>query len=142
MKTYLKDLTPEEVIRRLKAGEVVRYPDSNLEIKMIDGVLCRFTKHEIVYGTYSTVCTNGTEYSEYYFETPAELKLEVGKCYKTRDGRKAFCFNLNKETKFYLIAIVNDNDTYSVLGNGMLFNNIESPLDLISEWRDDDVAED
>lgn len=142
MKTYLKDLTPEEVIRRLKAGEVVRYPDSNLEIKMIDGVLCRLTKHEIVYGTSLTVCTSGTGYSEYYFETPAELKLEVGKCYKTRDGRKAFISIQNKLDKKFSGIFVGCNYCCAWFNDGCYkIDKSESSFDLISEWNDDDVAE-
>ena len=40
MKTYLKDLTPDEVIRRLKAGEVVKHEKGNYEKKWIDGIIC------------------------------------------------------------------------------------------------------
>lgn len=40
MKTYLKDLSPEEVISRLKAGEVVKVKGEKYTYKMIDGILC------------------------------------------------------------------------------------------------------
>lgn len=142
MKTYLKDLTPEEVIRRLKAGGVVKYPDSKLEIKMIDDVICRFSEHEIVYGTFLTVCTYGAGCSEYYFETPDELKLEVGKCYKTRDGRKAFVSSYNSSTKYCRGAVIDFLNLAVWTENGLYLYATESGLDLVSEWSDDDVAED
>lgn len=39
-KVYLKDLQPDEVIRRLKAGEVAKVEDSEYVFKFIDGMLC------------------------------------------------------------------------------------------------------
>lgn len=139
-KVYLKDLKPDEVTRRLKAGEVVKYPDSNLEIKMIDGVLCRFTKHEIVYGTYLTVCTYGTGYSEYYFEEPEELKLEVGKCYRTRDGRKAFIFV--KDDYNYRGVVAGLNSAFFYWDEQGKLDIINYENEIVSEWSDEDVAKD
>lgn len=100
MKTYLKDLTPEEVIRRLKAGEVVKNETTSYVCKVIDGVLCGFRSDgEININTTFTIAKGG----KYYFETPDELKLEVGKCYRTRDGRKAF------------VAVVDDKYVFGVI---------------------------
>lgn len=42
MKTYLKDLTPEEIIQRLKNGEILHPVNPDFYIKMIDGVLCKY----------------------------------------------------------------------------------------------------
>lgn len=93
-KTYLKDLTPDEVIRRLKAGEV-----------LID-----------------------------------ELKLEVGKCYKTRDGRKAFISFKTKDC--FCGAVAESPDLFDWSENGKyMYKENEVGYDLISEWSDDDVAE-
>lgn len=136
MKTYLKDLTPEEVIKRLKAGEVVKYNNDIVQIKYIDGVLCKFS-----YGKIIEYNTNFSTYGViYYFETSDELKLEVGKCYKTRDGRKAFinCEDLSS----YSGCVVGSDEVFLWGYNGLLYENQENDIDLISEWSDDDVAED
>lgn len=133
MKTYLKDLAPDEVIRKLKAGEVLTDEQNNGKIKYIDGVLCYF-------------CANGViEYnvkfysqSDYYFETPDELKLEVGKCYKTRDGRKAFISSYNSSTKYFKGAVIDFLNLAVWTENALyLYASEESNLDLISEWSDD-----
>ena len=135
MKTYLKDLTPDEVIRRLKAGEVAKGEDCI--IKMVDGVPC------IYYGD-GTVNFNILiildKLTEIYFETPDELKLEVGKCYKTRDGRKAFVYShMGTTWKGVLVEI---DGMLSWENDGRVYTSGEHDFDLISEWSDDDVAED
>lgn len=40
MRIYLKDLTPEEIIKRLKRGEVIK--TYYISIKMVDGIIIRF----------------------------------------------------------------------------------------------------
>ena len=49
MKTYLKDLTPEDVIKRLKNGEVV-YGNGSWIYKMIDGIIWAFCDKEYYVG--------------------------------------------------------------------------------------------
>ena len=138
MKTYLKDLTPDEVIIRLKAGEEVNASQSKVKYKVIDGVLCGlWSDGEIDYNARII----GNKERVWYFETPDELKLEVGKCYKTRDGRKAFVY---LEVGDYFRGVVEGDDKIYVWdGKGQYSNRaMECRLDLISEWSDDDVAED
>lgn len=87
-KVYLKDLKPDEVIRRLKSGEVIKSKYSTkAEIKMIGGVICRISEHEILYGGALVVYKSGAGYDQYYFEEPEELELEDGKRYKTKSGK-------------------------------------------------------
>ena len=72
MKTYLKDLRPDEVIRRLKAGEVVKHDMISDKYKIIDGMLWGF------FDDGDISCNDSIRISrdsEYYFETPDELKL-------------------------------------------------------------------
>ena len=135
MKTYLKDLKPEEVIRRLKAGEVLKDEHINSQIKYIDDVLCYFCENGVVEYNANVWSCN----INYYFETPDELKLEVGKCYKTRDRRKAF---ISSYEGIYIGIVVGEDTLTKWFANGKYQNNEEHPLDLISEWSDDDVAED
>lgn len=137
MKTYLKDLTPEEVIRRLKAGEVIKNEQEKNIIKYIDDVLCNFCENGTVeYNTNFWICN-----CSYYFETPDELKLEVGKCYKTRDGRKAFVY---LEVGDYFSGVVEGDDKIYVWNEKGEYSNraMECRLDLISEWSDDDAEKD
>lgn len=139
MKTYLKDLTPDEVIRRLKVGEVVKNYDATKTYKIVDGMLCEFLPSGGVnYNIALQIWMN----SNFYFETPDELKLEVGKCYKTRDGRKAFISIQNKLDKKFSGIYVGCNSCCAWFNDGCYkIDKSESSFDLISEWSDDDVAE-
>ena len=138
-KVYLKDLQPDEVIRRLKAGEVAKHTKGNYKKKLIDGFICTiFNSGRFVVNDYLVNDESA------YFEEPEKLKLEVGKCYRTRDGRKAFISSINNDSEFPFRGIIIGFDSTAVwLENGK-FNvyQSENDLDLISEWSDDDVAED
>lgn len=139
MKTYLKDLTPEEVIRRLKAGEVLKEDDSKTITKLVEGVWCTYYQNGSI-GLNDGFNLDSDARQYYYFETPDELKLEVGKCYKTRDGRKAFISDYNSATKYFRGAVVEFLDLVIWTNDGMyLYTTKESNLDLISEWSDYDV---
>lgn len=97
---YLNTLAPEEIIKRLKNGEVVHIDgsDSNT-FKMIDGVVCS--------------CYNGKPYcigvgldvedDDYFFEDAEPFKIEKTGKFKTRDGRIAF------------VAVVNDDYCYGMI---------------------------
>lgn len=137
MKTYLKDLTPDEVIRKLKAGEVVNFESSKEKIKIIDGIISGF------YPNGDTMLNVSLDLTDdiLYFETPDELKIEVGKCYRTRDGRKAFISYYEASTDKYYGIIYGENLMRSWNPNGECLTVCENK-DLISEWSDDDVAED
>lgn len=143
MKTYLKDLTPAEVIRRFKDGEVVKCETDEREqiegqYKMIDGIICGFFEDgDIFYGSGISVSQD----NGFYFETPDELKLEVGKCYKTRDGRKAFVSFKTKDC--FCGAVAESPDFFDWSENGKyMYKENELGYDLISEWSDDDVEKD
>lgn len=135
-KVYLKDLKPDEVIRRLKAGEVVKDEKSKEIIKMIEGILSFISP----LGNIRLNIILNPLCPDYYFEEPEKLKIEVGKCYKTRDGRKAFiCYNDEKEDYFWG-SIQADIGGTRWKENGLWIRSEENDIDLISEWSDDDVA--
>lgn len=136
-KVYLKDLQPDEVIRRLRAGEVVKDEKSKEIIKMIEGILSNVSP----FGNIRLNIILNPLCPDYYFEEPEELKLEVGKCYRTRDGRKAFISNIY-EDKSCLGVISGEKKFYQWHDNGKFLGELENNTDLISEWSDDDVAED
>ena len=146
MKTYLKDLTPEEVIRRLKAGEVLIEDDSKTITKLVEGVWCTYCPDGSIWLN-DGFNLNEKQYN--YFETPDELKLEVGKCYKTRDGRKAYIFikPIKYGIDYFEGVIIGELKHFTWTESGLYVEQELNPefkvlnnLDLISEWSDDDVA--
>lgn len=136
-KTYLKDLKPDEVIRRLQAGEVVRYDNVTATSKLIEGFLCDvFTDGDYRIGSYISARSQ----PQAYFITPDELKLEVGKCYRTRDGRKAFVsYYVSSINKF--VGIIHGENTTRTWGLNGECSTVCMNNDLISEWRDDEEKE-
>lgn len=139
MKTYLKDLTPDEVIRRLKSGEEVKNAvDDTESYKFLDGFIVKHNDDGYILSCYLWLGE-----SPLYFETPDELKLEVGKCYKTRDGRKAFISTYDSEKRCFRGVIAESFDFYEwEISGDSIYSAINCGVDLISEWSDDDVAED
>ena len=131
MKTYLKDLTPEEIIKRLKNGEIVKIKDSKEYFKMIDGVICRFFS----YGDVGIGSLLYTEPDDVYFETEEPLTFEQGKFYKTREGKKAY---ISRITTTYIYGIITGKtsmDTWHL--NGMHWHNGDKHKnDIISKWED------
>jgi hypothetical protein len=67
------------------------------------------------------------------------IKFEVGKFYRTRDGRKALVFNIVSSDEIYPIrvAIIGLGST-AYMRSGRIWVNKESPNDLIAEWIDAD----
>lgn len=70
-----------------------------------------------------------------------ELKIEAGKFYRTRDGRKSGIYRTDVNHHEYSIhgyVIELNGDEYSVYwrGDGRLFNTEECVIDLIEKWQD------
>lgn len=65
-----------------------------------------------------------------------KLKLEVGKCYKTRNGRKV---KITAMTCDSIYSFLGDNNggTWSYTSHGVWEKGRESPNDLISEWEEE-----
>lgn len=152
MKKYLKDLTPDEVIRRLKDGEVVRYNGVDAQTKYIDGVLCNVYTDKL-FSINSTISVY--RHCTAYFEIPDEIVFDIGKKYKTRDGQQVYLNIHYLDTEEWGGYFFNDKDLYlwdrngKFLGDennncwdkdGNFCDNTEK-LDIIAEWSDDDVEE-
>lgn len=130
MKTYLKDLTPEEIIKRLKNGEVPKSLLNRGIIKLVDGVM-------FMAKTDGSIIINPRLEITYdlYFETEEPLTFEEGKFYKTRDGKKAY---ISRITTTYIYGIITEktsSETWELDGTHW---NKEHPHknDLISKWED------
>jgi hypothetical protein len=130
MKTYLKDLTPEEIIRRLKNGEVAKIENRKNFYKMIDGVLCYVGESGFIINDVILI----GEYNE-YFETEEPLIFEQGKFYKTREGKKAY---ISRITATYIYGIVTEKTSSEIWKLDGTHWNKEEPHknDLISKWED------
>lgn len=76
-----------------------------------------------------------------YKQEKKELKLEVGKLYKTRDGRKVYCYNvidvgIGKVELLFLFGVTNESGL-RINANGKNFDYPDKfNDDIIEEWRD------
>lgn len=136
MKTYLKNLTPEEIIKRLKNGEIIKFDeDKTFHIKVIDGIICRIVdKNNFVI---NAVFDN----ENFYFETEEPFKIKKIGLYKTRGGRKVFVSDISVNTdRTYKISGIIEGDTLSsnwtVYGSAVESGDYESADDIISKWED------
>lgn len=136
MKTYLKDLTLEEIIKRLKNEEVIYFDlAKQVHIKMIDGIICKFFGAKDVEINHFFSMTD----SSYYFETEEPFEIKETGLYKTRSGRKVFVSDISKKpNRIYKISGIIEGDALSsnwpVYGSetmGVVSN------DIISKWEED-----
>lgn len=132
MKTYLKGLTPEEIIKRLKNGEIIKFDGNNaVYIKMIDGIICRF------YGDFYFIINGGFDNDGFYFETEEPFEIKEAGLYKTRDGKKVFVSCITNECLQPVTGVIQgENNTTSWYLSGEYEQADESPYDIISKWED------
>lgn len=129
MKRYLK--TQEEVTQALREGKTVQ--TNEMEYGIINNLIVGFDK--IVREIYINPAIRLSE--KPYIEEPEPLKLEVGKFYRTRDGRKVVvtyitsgfpdrypvCVLIMGTTKMYWVKIDGLKDTGNLA------------LDLVAPWE-------
>lgn len=130
-KRYLT--TPEEVTAALKEGKVVLDRTGN-KYKSING----FIVVSYISGEWGVDPFIGN-HEGLYVEEPKPLKLEVGKFYKTRDGRKAFVYTITEEAAYPCwVVLVNSSEggTYCCTIDGQYTTNEEHNKDLIATWEE------
>lgn len=132
MKKYLK--TPEEVIDALVAGKVVC--DEGSQWKLYKGFVMRKDN-----GFDSWVVNDYilSEYTGLYIDEPAPLKIDVGKFYKTREGKKVIILTDDCEEKnySYLVAEVGVWSTpYTIRKNGRIYETEANAYDIVAPWKD------
>lgn len=107
----------------------------------IDGFICTdLTKSDSIYRPF--IISDSLAIDEncvLYFETLDKLKLEIGKWYRTRDGRKA-CIFYHEDNEYHGCTMGSDEVT-SWCENGLWYENEENDIDIVSEWSDDDGKE-
>ena len=138
MKTYLKDLAPEEIIKRLKNGEILHPVNPDFYIKMIDGVLCEFYNNELKFINVqvgSVYRPDSNEGYDFYFETEEPFEIKETGLYKTICGKKVFVSQIADDTTvFGMIEGFSSRDVWDIKGKYM--GNQETILDIISKWED------
>ena len=125
MKKFLK--TPEEVISVLKSGKTV-YSDCG-EYRMIDGL--------VVYEESNLCLVNANlPLNEKPFLKESEpFKIEVGKFYKRRDGKKARCFCIEAHVAYFVVD--GESSAFSTYMTGNVFNSKEPcEYDIIGPWEE------
>lgn len=126
---YLK--TPEEVTAALKEGKVVLDRTGN-KYKSING----FIVVSYISGGWGVDPFIGN-HEGLYVEEPKPLKLEVGKFYKTRDGRKAWVVSRHQDEHFpYIIAVLGKVDAYAVTKDGRFYDDRPYEFDLVAPWEE------
>lgn len=131
-KVYLE--TPEEVIKALKEGKVVLDRTGN-KYKSING----FIVVSYISGGWGVDSFIGN-HEGLYVDEPKPLKLEVGKFYKTRDGRKALVYGKYKETNEvypYTVVVVGEPMSETCVSKaGEVVVGAENIEDLVAPWED------
>lgn len=126
-KVYLE--TPEAVIVALKEGRTVKCTDCGDKYTLENGFLVEKSK-----GTW-TINPPLYGFPGYYIEEPDELKLEVGKFYRTRSGNKVIVLHVDKNdiSGFPVsVAVVGCTDTlYFVSRTGGHSNGFTSEWDIV-----------
>lgn len=130
MKRYLK--TQEEVTQALREGKTVQ--TNEMEYGIINNLIVGFDKivREISINPAIRLSENP------YINEPEPLKLEVGKFYKTRDGRKAFVYTKTEGEYPYWVVIVNSRagGTFPCTADGRYFPSKQSEKDIVAPWEE------
>lgn len=132
-KIYLNTLKDEEVVERLKNGEVIHMEGCNCKIKMMEGVIVTKFKDVTQFGMGFAVYSVNT----FYFEEEEPFEITQPGFYKTRDGRKAYVYCINNES-LYPVKFVIENFTrnFEATQFGFLTDGNCECFDLVSKWDD------
>lgn len=137
-KVLLKDLTPEEIIKRLRKGEVIKCEDSNKITYLIDGIIVseelllengENVKH-VIFGSHFFV---NYKVDYLYFEEEEPFKITETGFYKTRDGRKVYVSDVEN----YAYGVVDGERrirNWSLEGRWAVTN--LDDIDIVAKWED------
>lgn len=130
MKRYLK--TPEEVIQALKEGKTIK-SEHGYAYELKDNFII-----QTLLGKIRSINTTIFFDEDYCINEPEPLELEVGKFYKTRDGRKAWiteCTDLKGAFPFR-VATQRECNTYVITKDGRRYFEDTDGSDLVAPWED------
>lgn len=132
-KVYLNTLTPEEIIKRLKAGEVVKFDNSSCIVSMVDGVIISKNKGSFMFNDCFTV----SYISKSYFEEEEKFEITETGLYKTRDGRQVYVSVVDDESDYPVRGIVSGSiglQSWTREGINMQGETLE--IDIVAKWED------
>lgn len=132
MKRYLK--TKEEVTQALREGKTVQ--TNEMEYGIINNLIVGFDK--IVREIYINPAIRLSE--KPYIAESKPLKLEVGKFYKTRAGKKVIITFIDeynkKENKPIYITVLGEITHYWAYPNGSYLLSCKDAYDLVAPWEE------
>jgi hypothetical protein len=130
-KRYLN--TPEEVIDALQDGKEIY--DEESVWKLHKGFIVRKNKDSDYWIVNDGIARH---FRGLYVDEPEPLKLEVGKFYKTRDGRKAWIVGSAGEKEIFPFTVVaqEESEFYSVAQNGRRWCDDTDESDLVAPWEE------
>lgn len=124
-KVYLNTLTPEDIIKRLKDGEIIKIKEyEDYCFKMIDGVICYITDTN----TYIQHQIDSSD-TDLYFEEQEEFNVEKTGRYRTRDGKTAYVSFVGKENAYGIVDGFQTDFHWYKDGSHLMFK--EDDLDLV-----------
>lgn len=132
-KVYLE--TPEAVIKALKDGKEIKNEDeyNKYSYKLVDGFIVNTVGNNFIVGDDISNIDNHP-----YILEEEPFKIEVGKFYKTRDGRKAWVVSRQQDEHYpYVIAVLDEVDAYAVTKDGSFYDDRPYSFDLVSPWEND-----
>lgn len=91
--------TPQEIIKALRDGHIVREGNGACEYLLVDGIICRRIHAQRQYTINASIPYEPTLYYE-----DRQLKIEVGQVYKTLNNRKVFI--VKKSPLYYEAALM------------------------------------
>lgn len=115
-----------------RLGKIIRDKDS--QWKLHKGFIARKDNVFDAWVVNDCLCSSQTDI---YVEESESLKLEVGKFYKTRDGKKAWVISQAQGLRYpYNVAVFGNTGIYNVLENGCFCEDKTSPEDLVAHWKE------
>lgn len=118
----------DEFCEALKAGYLLRSEDVYIQLK-----------ENMFYFLAEELGNVSDPVHIFQYEKPEPLKLEVGKFYKTRDGRKAFVYTRTEDAAYPCwVVLVNSSEggTYCCTVDGQYTTNEEHNKDLVAPWEE------
>lgn len=131
-KRYLK--TPEEMIAALQAGKKIVAGD--FEYRLVGKVIIAINKTDKSWAVNAGIYLDDVP----FIDEPEQLKLEVGKFYKTRAGLKVVVLHIDENSSdgcpVRVAVFDNIYDPYCVKKTGKYTNCVNSVWDIVAPWED------
>lgn len=136
MKRKIKDFS--DFIECIKEGKNVTGNNGKWLYFFENGFIC--CKHKEGFCLYNTTVED-ENLSQMEVEEEEPLKIEVGKLYRTRNGKKAYCFFVDKYFRFCKFVIdgfenvIGTNKDGEEIISGR-FENERFPADIVGYWEE------